>query len=87
MEMVRVDELEEFWASIWDYCDVKAARKYDGVLAEQSMPGAKWFEGQGLIMLKMHYGMSKEERKRRFFFRSEHIRQQEVSWKELKKKK
>lgn len=50
-----VDELEQFWASIWDYCDVKAGRKYDRVLAEQSMPGAKWFEGQGLIMLKMHY--------------------------------
>ena len=40
-----VYELENFWASIWDFCEVKAERKYDKVLADNSMPGAKWFEG------------------------------------------
>ncbi|MES1040201.1 acetoacetate--CoA ligase [Peribacillus simplex] len=80
-----VDELEEFWASIWDYCDVKAARKYDRVLAEQSMPGAKWFEGARLNYAENALWNEQEE-KTAIFFRSEHIRQQEVSWKELKEK-
>ena len=80
-----VDELEEFWASIWDYCDVKAGRKYDRVLAEQSMPGAKWFEGARLNYAENAL-LNDQEEKTAIFFRSEHIRQQEVSWKELKEK-
>ncbi|MGG4266779.1 acetoacetate--CoA ligase [Peribacillus simplex] len=80
-----VDELEEFWASIWDYCDVKAARKYDRVLSEYSMPGAKWFEGARLNYAENAL-LNAQEDKTAIFFRSEHIRQQEISWKELKEK-
>ncbi|MDV7764567.1 acetoacetate--CoA ligase [Peribacillus sp. CSMR9] len=80
-----VDELEEFWASIWDYCDVKAARKYDRVLAEQAMPGAKWFEGARLNYAENAL-LNAQEEKTAIFFRSEHIRQQGISWKELKEK-
>ncbi|MGG4199533.1 acetoacetate--CoA ligase [Peribacillus frigoritolerans] len=80
-----VDELEQFWASIWDYCDVKAGRTYDRVLAEQSMPGAKWFEGARLNYAENAL-LNDQEEKTAIFFRSEHIRQQEVSWKELKEK-
>ena len=38
-----VDDLEGFWASIWDWFDVRAHRPYDRVLASRAMPGAKWF--------------------------------------------
>ena len=37
------DELEAFWASIWEFFDVGAS--YDEVLTERSMPGARWFTG------------------------------------------
>src|SRR3954466_9976636 len=37
------DELEAFWASIWEFFGVQAS--YDEVLADASMPGAKWFTG------------------------------------------
>ncbi len=43
-----VDQLEDFWQSIWDYFDVRHAGEPSAVLAERSMPGARWFEGTHL---------------------------------------
>ena len=43
-----VDELEDFWASIWDYFEVRASTPYDRVLASREMPGAEWFTGARL---------------------------------------
>jgi acetoacetyl-CoA synthetase len=43
-----VAELEAFWASIWDFFEVAAATPYDAVLAERTMPGARWFAGAEL---------------------------------------
>src|SRR3954465_7684389 len=37
------DELEDFWASIWEFFGVEGG--YEQVLADPSMPGAKWFTG------------------------------------------
>jgi acetoacetyl-CoA synthetase len=43
-----VDELEAFWASIWDFFEVKAHAPYERVLASSAMPGAEWFPGARL---------------------------------------
>ncbi|HEU0019439.1 MAG TPA: acetoacetate--CoA ligase [Thermoleophilaceae bacterium] len=43
-----VDEIEDFWASIWDYFDVRAAEPYDAVLGSRAMPGTEWFPGARL---------------------------------------
>src|SRR5215207_9469965 len=43
-----VTEVEEFWASIWEYFDVKASKPYARVLNSREMPGYKWFEGAEL---------------------------------------
>lgn len=40
-----VDELEAFWASIWDFCGVIAHQPYEQVLERRTMPGAHWFGG------------------------------------------
>jgi acetoacetyl-CoA synthetase len=40
-----VDELEEFWGSIWEFCGVRASAPYERVLASHEMPGTRWFEG------------------------------------------
>jgi len=37
------DDLEAFWASIWEFFGV--AGDYERVLADASMPGAEWFRG------------------------------------------
>jgi acetoacetyl-CoA synthetase len=41
-----VDDLEGFWASLWDFFEVGAP--YERVLSERAMPGARWFEGARL---------------------------------------
>ena len=38
-----VSELEDFWASIWEFCGVRASVPYDDVLAKRELPGARWF--------------------------------------------
>jgi acetoacetyl-CoA synthetase len=43
-----VTELEDFWASIWDYFEVISNSRPATVLAERKMPGARWFEGAEL---------------------------------------
>jgi acetoacetyl-CoA synthetase len=43
-----VEDLEDFWASIWEQFDVQASEPYARVLARREMPGAKWFEGARL---------------------------------------
>ena len=43
-----VDELEEFWASIWEFFDVRAGEPYERVLTSHEMPGAEWFPGARL---------------------------------------
>ena len=43
-----VDELEDFWAVVWEFCGVRASKPYERVLASREMPGARWFEGARL---------------------------------------
>jgi acetoacetyl-CoA synthetase len=40
-----VDELEAFWASIWEFFDVRADGSSEPVLVRREMPGAQWFPG------------------------------------------
>ncbi|MER6085458.1 acetoacetate--CoA ligase [Streptomyces sp. NPDC001833] len=43
-----VDHLEQFWSCLWEYFDVRAAQRGDQVLADATMPGARWFPGTRL---------------------------------------
>jgi len=44
-----VENIPEFWASFWDYADIKYSRGYDTVVDDLTkMPGAKWFQGARL---------------------------------------
>lgn len=43
-----VDEVEDFWASVWDYFHIKSDRRYGRVLAKREIQGARWFEGARL---------------------------------------
>ncbi|NNN34020.1 acetoacetate--CoA ligase [Streptomyces sp. S3(2020)] len=43
-----VTDLEGFWAAIWEYFDIEASSPYESVLAEERMPGARWFPGATL---------------------------------------
>src|SRR5664279_4253307 len=43
-----VDDLPAFWASIWDFFEVRAHAPYTTVLGSDAMPGAQWFPGARL---------------------------------------
>ena len=45
-----VEQLAAFWAVVWDFFDVQADGRTDPltVLADRSMPGARWFPGTRL---------------------------------------
>ncbi|MBC5763816.1 acetoacetate--CoA ligase [Ramlibacter albus] len=38
-------DLPGFWQSIWDYFELQSPTAHTAVLADDRMPGAKWFEG------------------------------------------
>ena len=40
-----VDNLEEFWAAVWEHFEIITHSPYETVLREQKMPGAEWFPG------------------------------------------
>ena len=80
-----VEELEEFWSSIWDYCDIKASQPYTKVLASKEMPGAKWFPGAHLNYAE-HVFRNEQGNKAAIVFQSEHIPFKEISWQELREK-
>jgi acetoacetyl-CoA synthetase len=40
-----VDDLDAFWASIWDFFDLASPTPRSAVLADDRMPGARWFPG------------------------------------------
>ncbi len=43
-----VTDLEGFWSAVWQFFDVQASSGYTEVLAEDTMPGARWFPGATL---------------------------------------
>jgi len=44
-----VDNIPDFWASMWEFADIKASKPYTRVVNDLTkMPGARWFEGAEL---------------------------------------
>lgn len=77
-----VNNLTDFWASIWDYFEVKASEPYHSVLAERKMPGAKWFSGAILNYAEHIFRKASPERPA-LIFTSEERLPQTMSWSEL----
>jgi acetoacetyl-CoA synthetase len=40
-----VDDVEGFWAAIWEFFEVESESGYETVLGRREMPGAEWFPG------------------------------------------
>jgi acetoacetyl-CoA synthetase len=43
-----VTDLEGFWASLWEFFEVRSSKPYERVLGRREMPGAEWFPGAEL---------------------------------------
>jgi acetoacetyl-CoA synthetase len=55
-----VDDLEGFWAAIWEFFDVQASEPYERVLGPREMPGAQWFPGSRLSYAE-HFFRDRDE--------------------------
>lgn len=44
-----VNNLPDFWRTVWDFVEIKASKQYDSVVTDLSVfPGAEWFPGARL---------------------------------------
>ncbi len=43
-----VTQIEDFWASLFDYFDIRFSQRWTTVLDSRTMPGARWFSGAHL---------------------------------------
>lgn len=78
-----VDELEDFWKSLWEFFEVKSDSPYKQVLSSYDMPGAKWFEGSTLNYVEHIFRHAADDRPA-FIFESELRPYREVGWAEIK---
>jgi acetoacetyl-CoA synthetase len=78
-----VAEIEEFWASIWDFFEVTAEGGADAVLSSREMPGARWFDGTRLNYAE-HVFAGKEDTDVAILHASELRELDEMSWGELR---
>ncbi|MEZ4961397.1 MAG: acetoacetate--CoA ligase [Saprospiraceae bacterium] len=77
-----VKNVPDFWESIWKYFEVISHSPYRQVLANDKMPGARWFEGATLNYAEHVFRKADEERPA-ILFSSEKYDLVEISWPEL----
>jgi acetoacetyl-CoA synthetase len=78
-----VDDLDGFWASIWDHFGIQASRPYERVLGRREMPGAEWFPGAELNYAEHIFRMARDDRPA-IVHASELRELSELSWGELR---
>src|SRR3954452_5790085 len=78
-----VDDLEGFWAAIWEFFDVQAAEPYERVLGSREMPGAEWFVGARLNYAE-HVFRSRKEPDLALQHASELRELDQLTWGELR---
>src|SRR5919112_1510873 len=79
-----VNELEEFWASVWEYFEVQTSRPYERVLGSHEMPGAKWFEGAELNYAEHVFRNANDRLDEPAVMQQSELRPlSEVTWREL----
>src|ERR671912_2082963 len=78
-----VEELEDFWESIWDYFQVSASEPYEAVLGSAEMPGAEWFPGSRLSYAE-HVFRGKDPGAVAIRHASELRELEEMTWAELR---
>jgi acetoacetyl-CoA synthetase len=80
-----VTELEEFWASIWEFSEVKASKPYDKVLNSREMAGGGWFEGAELNYAEQVFRNARPDEPA-VLYQSELRPLSKMTWRELQEK-
>jgi acetoacetyl-CoA synthetase len=77
-----VTEVERFWATLWQFFDIRASKQYTDVLSQHAMPGGHWFGGAELNYAEHVFRNASAEHPA-ILFQSELQPLTEVSWQEL----
>ena len=78
-----VDDLDGFWAALWDFFEVQADGDRSTVLAAREMPGARWFPDTRLNYAE-HVFAGKDDAETAILHASELRELDELSWGELR---
>ncbi len=78
------DDLEGFWGGLAEFYAIRFHTPYDRVLADRTMPGAKWFEGATLNYAEHMVGLDEDSRRVAIFARSQTRPPAEVTFGELR---
>lgn len=80
-----VDELENFYESLWHYFDIRHSTPYSAVLASHDMPGAVWFPGARLNLAEQLFRLHAEAPERPAIVSRSELRElSTLSWGELR---
>lgn len=80
-----VQNLESFWASIWEYFDIQASEPYTEVLSSEVIPEAKWFAGAKLNIAEQLFRFHQQEPDRPAIYSQSELRPLSMmTWGELK---
>lgn len=79
-----VGHVDDFWKSIWQYFDVQADGRIDPVLADRTMPGARWFPNASLNYAE-HVFRNATDARPALISRREETGVEEVSWARLQR--
>lgn len=79
-----VDNVPDFWESLWQYFDIKSYSPYSEVLTGE-MPNSRWFAGSTLNYAE-HIFRSKTSNHPAILYQSEQHPFQSMSWEELEQK-
>ncbi|MFH2011925.1 MAG: acetoacetate--CoA ligase [Pseudomonadota bacterium] len=77
-----VNNISDFWGSVWDFCEIKASKGYNVVVDDPGkMPGTKWFAGARLNFAEnlLRY----KDENTAFIFRGENQKSARMSYSEL----
>ena len=87
-----VGDLRAFWASIWAYFDLQSPTPWTTVLAEETMPRARWFPGAQVNYVQQvfrHTDAANAAGQPAIVFQNEALRErgvlEETSWPELRR--
>jgi acetoacetyl-CoA synthetase len=83
-----VTDVEAFWQSTWDYLGLQSPTPHAKVLAEEKMPGARWFEGAQVNYARQvlrHVDAAHAAGMPALVSRNEKGEHRELSWPELRR--
>jgi len=77
-----IEDIPNFWAAVWDFCEVKASRRPETIVDDLSkFPGAKWFIGA-----RLNYAenvLRRRDDHLAFIFYGETVKKGKMSYREL----